>query len=93
MLTANSCKVAVPSPQKNTQYSLPWKGADVFRFEYWLDSICNGGDEYNDNYNDDYEDDVVSIILQVRAITSHERIQPGRERMSELKTNKELLAS
>ena len=79
MLTANSSKVIVDIHRKTPKMRCALKGAYVFRFEYWLgDSISNGS---NDN---DY-DAVVSIIRQVRARTSHERIQPQRERMSELK--------
>jgi len=48
------------------------KGADVLCFEYWLESICNDGDD-----NNDY---VVSVIVQVRAKISYECINLGEKR-------------
>jgi hypothetical protein len=55
------------------------KGADVSGFEYWLESICNNGDD-----NNDY---VASVILQMRARarTSYECINLGEKKMLELK--------
>jgi hypothetical protein len=49
------------------------KGADVLCFEYWLESICNDGDDNNNDY-------VVSVILQVRAKISYECINLGEKR-------------
>ena len=71
MLTAYSCE-AVVLDRKTPHMRCSVKGADVLCFEYWLESICNDGDD-----NNDY---VVSVIVQVRAKISYECINLGEKR-------------